>query len=107
MSRTQERELKFEFESGEAALALVDAASAGASARVQTLETIYFDTPDFDLREGGLSLRVRRAGDHYVQTIKRYVRAGAGRTAGSRRTRSQGPCRNSTTPTPRCCRAFP
>ncbi|HWA20934.1 MAG TPA: CHAD domain-containing protein [Caulobacterales bacterium] len=78
MSRTQERELKFEFESGEAVEALVDAASAGAPARVQLLETIYFDTPDFDLREGGLSLRVRRAGDQYVQTIKRYVRAGGG-----------------------------
>jgi inorganic triphosphatase YgiF len=78
MSRTQERELKFEFESGEAVEALVDAASAAGSPRVQTLETIYFDTADFDLREGGLSLRVRRAGDHYVQTIKRYVRAGGG-----------------------------
>lgn len=78
MSRTQERELKFEFESGEAIEALVDAASAGAPPRVQMLETIYFDTPDFDLREGGLSLRVRRAGDQYVQTMKRYVRAGGG-----------------------------
>lgn len=78
MSRTQERELKFEFESAEAAEALVGAAAAGAPPRVQTLETIYFDTPDFDLREGGLSLRVRRSGDQYVQTIKRYVRAGGG-----------------------------
>ncbi len=36
----------------------------------QKLVSIYFDTADLDLHERGLTLRVRRAGDQWVQTIK-------------------------------------
>jgi inorganic triphosphatase YgiF len=35
------------------------------------LETVYYDTPDRLLYSNGLSLRVRRSGERYVQTLKR------------------------------------
>ncbi len=35
-----------------------------------TLDTIYFDTPKFELRDRGLTLRVRRDGERFIQTIK-------------------------------------
>lgn len=34
------------------------------------LESVYFDTADFQLRDRRVTLRVRRVGDQYVQTIK-------------------------------------
>jgi len=34
------------------------------------LSTIYYDTQDFDFAKAGLSLRVRKTGRHYVQTVK-------------------------------------
>ena len=37
--------------------------------RVRNLST-YYDTPDFALRARGVALRVRRAGDNFVQTLK-------------------------------------
>lgn len=92
MAGAQERELKFEFESGDAVEALVDRAAAGAPSRIQLYETIYFDTPDFDLRASGLSLRVRRAGDLYVQTIKRHVRASGGLARWEEEHSVEGPC---------------
>jgi inorganic triphosphatase YgiF len=36
----------------------------------QHLTSVYFDTPKFALRDHGVSLRVRRAGDQRLQTIK-------------------------------------
>jgi inorganic triphosphatase YgiF len=44
----------------------------------EKLVSIYFDTPDRELERAGLSLRVRRIGKRYVQTIK----TAAGRAAG-------------------------
>jgi triphosphatase len=38
--------------------------------RTETLTSVYFDTDRGDLRNHGLTLRVRRKGDTYVQTIK-------------------------------------
>jgi inorganic triphosphatase YgiF len=37
---------------------------------VETLNSMYFDTDRRDLRAHGMSLRVRREGDHFLQTIK-------------------------------------
>ena len=38
---------------------------------IRRLETIYYDTTDHQLFTAGLSLRVRRSGKHFTQTIKR------------------------------------
>lgn len=42
----------------------------GAAPTRRTLETVYFDTPDFALRRAGAVLRVRHDGTRYVQTVK-------------------------------------
>jgi inorganic triphosphatase YgiF len=34
------------------------------------LSSVYYDTPDFELAKAGLSLRVRKLGRQYVQTVK-------------------------------------
>ncbi len=44
----------------------------------QQLQTVYFDTRDFALRRQGISLRVRKVGDDYIQTIKFAAHNGAG-----------------------------
>jgi inorganic triphosphatase YgiF len=44
----------------------------------EPLESIYFDTITDSLREEGLSLRVRRTGERFVQTIKAAGGASAG-----------------------------
>ncbi|MDV6348126.1 CHAD domain-containing protein [Nitrosomonas sp. Is35] len=36
----------------------------------RTLLSIYFDTPKFDLMQRGIALRVRQAGDQWIQTLK-------------------------------------
>jgi inorganic triphosphatase YgiF len=36
----------------------------------RTLESVYFDTPDLQLRRSGTVLRVRRDGKRYLQTLK-------------------------------------
>jgi triphosphatase len=38
---------------------------------VRQLEAVYYDTPDRTLFSSGLSLRVRRSGDGFIQTLKR------------------------------------
>jgi len=38
--------------------------------RTETLNSIYYDTDRYDLRDHAVSLRVRRAGKSFVQTIK-------------------------------------
>ncbi|MFY9640645.1 MAG: CYTH and CHAD domain-containing protein [Rhodomicrobium sp.] len=43
--------------------------SAGASSR-KTLRSIYYDTPDHKLHDGGISLRVRNIGRSHIQTVK-------------------------------------
>src|ERR1051326_1740916 len=37
----------------------------------ETLVSTYYDTPDYTLEQHGLTLRVRRKGDRFVQTVKR------------------------------------
>ncbi len=46
--------------------------------RTTMLEAIYFDTPEQTLRGHGASLRIRRAGDTRIQTIKIDPAKGAG-----------------------------
>src|ERR1700681_3428131 len=39
----------------------------------RTLESVYFDTADLRLRRRNTTLRVRKQGRHYVQTVKTGV----------------------------------
>lgn len=69
-----ETELKFEI-GPEALAALRQHPSFQAEPVTSRLRSVYFDTPDHDLRNAGLSLRVRQSGDGFVQTVK--ARSGA------------------------------
>lgn len=40
---------------------------------VRRLDAVYYDTPDRSLYRSGLSLRVRRSGSRYIQTLKRVL----------------------------------
>jgi triphosphatase len=51
------------------ASSLLKGASKSAAKPVN-LVSVYFDTNELQLRQKGLSLRVRRIGRHHVQTIK-------------------------------------
>ncbi len=50
-------------------LPLVRSLATGRARRAQ-LDSTYFDTPDFALRDGDMALRVRRIGERRVQTLK-------------------------------------
>ena len=73
-----EVELKFDVEPGGAALARAAPMLAAPPATERELETIYFDTKKGALRDAGFSLRVRRSGDRFVQTVKRRRGKSAG-----------------------------
>src|SRR5258708_19877042 len=49
--------------------ALLSAPGTGAGV-TRTLDSVYFDTTDWRLRRKNTTLRVRKQGRHYVQTIK-------------------------------------
>ncbi|MCO5066646.1 MAG: CHAD domain-containing protein [Rhizobiaceae bacterium] len=65
----QEIELKLELTPEAADTLLGFDLLSGEPAKVG-LQSIYFDTSAQDLRRGGFSLRIRRAGDRRIQTIK-------------------------------------
>lgn len=54
------------------------------AARAQRLETVYYDTPDGALARAGCALRLRRAGNRWVQTLK-----GGGQVAAGLHTRDE------------------
>ncbi|MBW8815879.1 MAG: CHAD domain-containing protein [Caulobacterales bacterium] len=64
-----ELEIKFQLGAG-AREALERELFPPGTAQVSQLHATYFDTPTHRMRDGGFSLRVRRNGDHYVQTLK-------------------------------------
>ena len=64
-----ELELKFRLDPSESD-AIFDWLAQGGNPRVQTLNSIYFDTPARGLRKRGLVLRVRGDGRGWRQTIK-------------------------------------
>jgi len=64
-----ELELKFQLGAG-AVEALQGDVFPLDKASVSQLHAVYFDTAAHTLRDGGFSLRVRRKGDTYVQTLK-------------------------------------
>lgn len=74
----QEVELKFDIgPEGGAAIRHGDLPGLG-TARPKRQDSIYYDTPDGALRRDGFSLRVRRSGGRYIQTVKRDRGQGAG-----------------------------
>jgi triphosphatase len=70
-----ELEIKFQLGAG-AVEALQGEAFPLEKASISQLHAVYFDTGSHALRDGGFSLRVRRKGDTYIQTLKH--RAGGG-----------------------------
>jgi inorganic triphosphatase YgiF len=50
--------------------------SARNKGTVRRLEATYYDTADHQLYDAGLSLRVRRSGKHFTQTVKRLAANG-------------------------------
>lgn len=65
-----ETELKFKLGDG-AITALAKHPKLSKPARRTRLRSVYFDTPEHDLRNAGFSLRVREKDGAFVQTVKR------------------------------------
>ena len=63
-------ELELKFEVPEEAVASLQAELRRHGARVVTMAAQYYDTPDFDLGSQKVSLRVRREGRRWMQTLK-------------------------------------
>ncbi len=76
--RDREIELKLELEPGGGAQVRAHPALSGLESRTEQLLSIYFDTAEGALRKAGFTLRVRRAGDRFIQTVKQ----GGGGAAG-------------------------
>jgi triphosphatase len=68
----QEIELKLRVDPQHLARFRNSSAFADSKARstTQNLESVYYDTDDFALRRRGVTLRVRKKGKSYIQTIK-------------------------------------
>jgi triphosphatase len=66
----REIELKLQFSPQSRAALEASPAFAAAEPREHHLVTTYFDTPDHLLDRTGLTLRVRRSGDTFTQTVK-------------------------------------
>src|SRR5262245_35658897 len=67
---TREVELKLSAEPGLLSRLEAHPLLAESEARSQTVPSVYFDTDNFELRDAGLSLRVRQIDGTYVQTVK-------------------------------------
>jgi triphosphatase len=67
----KEIELKFDCSPGDSTTLATLLDGMGAQRGVRKLLSTYYDTPEAALRSAGISLRVRRSGDRFVQTIKR------------------------------------
>ena len=57
---------------------LADPLLAGVKSARKRLDNIYFDTPAFDLAQAKTSLRLRKDGLHWLQTVKSGGSASAG-----------------------------
>ena len=75
---TQEVELKFDVDPGAVGSLRGAGMLSATPSEANAHDTIYFDTKNGTLRQAGYSLRIRRSGARYVQTIKRKPRSAAG-----------------------------
>src|SRR5215469_2207221 len=66
-----EQEVELKFACGPDDLAAVLAAAPPGKDDNAELISVYFDTPDLDLKKAGASLRVRESKGRRVQTLKR------------------------------------
>jgi inorganic triphosphatase YgiF len=66
-----DQEIELKFACGPDDLAAVLAAAPPGDDDTAELISVYFDTPDFDLKKAGASLRVRESKGRRVQTLKR------------------------------------
>lgn len=78
MTRGREIELKLDFAPADAAALHGLPLLAGLEVCTVRQSSTYFDTPDQALRSAGFSLRVRRAGSRFVQTVKQDGEGAAG-----------------------------
>jgi inorganic triphosphatase YgiF len=70
-------ELELKFQLGAGAMEALQAELFPPSrATTAQLHAVYFDTPDYALRDGGFSLRVRRSGGTHIQTLKHRADGG-------------------------------
>jgi inorganic triphosphatase YgiF len=74
----REIELKFDVEPGALGAVQGHELLQGQTADVKRTETVYYDTPKGKLWKAGVTLRVRRSGDGFVQTVKADGGVGAG-----------------------------
>lgn len=67
----QAREIELKFQVNDDAVGKIgEHAAFAAPAHMSRLRSVYFDTPDHELHNAGLGLRVRRDGDGLEQTLK-------------------------------------
>lgn len=72
LGEAPDSEIELKFELDPAALnALKRHPSLAGRGKAKTLNAVYYDTPELDLRRLGLTLRVRKSGRSLVQTVKR------------------------------------
>ena len=69
-SVNREIELKLEIEADDVDLLLRPGLLNGAKPRPQEQVTIYYDTPSGELKQHGVTLRVRQIGGKFIQTVK-------------------------------------
>ena len=72
-----ETELKFELDAA-GAKALGEHLQLATLGQPRKLRSVYYDTPDTDLRDHGLTLRVRDDGKRRIQTVKKSELGGNG-----------------------------
>jgi inorganic triphosphatase YgiF len=78
LSAGQDQEVELKLDLNPADIERLAGSALFAAAAEQDQESIYYDTSTDTLRQAGLSLRVRRTGERYVQTVKAAGAAAAG-----------------------------
>lgn len=70
MSHEVELKLLIPSNQRELAIRLCEQAAHGQAGQAQRLDNSYFDTPELELRQHDIGLRIRRAGEQLEQTLK-------------------------------------